>query len=401
MQLLQQFAQFDARAGIQAAGRFVQQQQLGVVQQNSRDAQSLFHAPRQSVDLRINLPAQIGQRQDIPAGSIIDFGRVQRGTSKIIAVSIENRSAGTMTVKSMQFSGSTLFSTANAPAFPLTLNPTEVSVFNLQFSPSASVPYSAAITLDSQTVPLTGTGFDPPFSKLSIIVDASLVSSIQPSLSITLDQPAPTAATGTLTLGFQPSVGGGDDTAIRFMAAGGRVLSFSFNAGDTTATIGTSRTASFQTGTTAGTLTFAAVFQNATTQAVSKVQPQAVQIESTISNRPNNVELRIQLTGYDNSKSASQLAFTFYDSAGATIQPGRIAFNATTDFTQFFATSSTGGLFSLLADFPVKGAANSVSSVDVELTNSAGVTTLSKLLFSPCVPVITTPCPNATGCPCT
>jgi hypothetical protein len=33
--------------------------------------------------------------------------------------------------------------------------------------------------------------------------------------------------------------------------------------------------------------------------------------------------------------------------------------------------------------------------------NSVGSTPLKKLLFSPCVPVITTPCPNANGCPCT
>jgi len=336
--------------------------------------------------------SQDGQRQDIPNGKAIDFGRIRRGLTGTITVSLENRSTTTMVVKSMQLSGSGAFTIANGPTFPLRLDPTESGTFDLKFVPTQASQYSAAIVVDTRTIPVTGIGFDPSFAPVSIVVEPALVSGIQSPISITLPQPAPLAASGTLTLGFQPSAtGGADDAAVRFMAAGGRVLTFSFNQGDTTAKIGTATSAMFQTGTTAGTLTFFAAFQGTTVQAVSKVQPQVVQIDSTSSSRPNDGSLRVLLAGYDNSKSTTQLAFTFYDANGATILPGRITYNASTDFLQFFQHSLGGGMFSLLADFPVSGSAAKVGSVDVELTNVIGTTKLPRLLFA-CVPSTTVTC---------
>ena len=324
---------------------------------------------------------QGGVRQDIPDGSTIDFGRVQRGTIRVISLAVENRTSSNMTLASMTLPATTVFKISNPAIFPVTLRPTESISFDLQFAPSASLVYSAAIALDTRTILLAGTGFDPAFSPVSIVVEPSLASGIQSSLSITLAQPAPVTASGTLTLAFQPSAGAADDAAIRFMTAGGRVATFTFNQGDTTATIGTARSVAFQTGTTAGSLTFSTTLQNVTAQAVSKIQADFIHVDSTISNRPNDFTLRVQVAGYDNSKSASQLAFTFYDATGAAIQPGRIAYNATTDFSQFFAQSSAGGLFSVAANFPVTGSASKISAVDIELTNSAGTTKLPRLLF--------------------
>ena len=326
---------------------------------------------------------QDGVRQVLSDGSTIDFGRVQRGSNRSFTLWVENRTLNTMTVASMTLIGSPVYTISGPVIFPLTLRPTESIGFNLQFAPSASLTYSARIALDSRTIPLTGIGFDPAFSPVSIVVEPSLVSGIQSSLSITLNQPAPVTASGTLTMGFQPSAGAADDAAIRFMTAGGRVVNFTFNQGDTTATMGAARSVSFQTGTTAGSLTFSTILQNVTAQAVSKIQPDFIHVDSTISNRPNDVTLRVQVAGYDNSKSASQLAFTFYDATGAAIQPGRITYNATTDFSQFFAQSPAGGLFSVAANFPVTGSALKVSAVDVELTNSAGTTKLPRVQFAP------------------
>ena len=292
------------------------------------------------------------------------------------------------------------FTIVNQPAFPLTLNPTEAAPVDLQFSPFATGSYIGVFVLGPLSITLTGNGTAPPFAMPTISVDSALSSSVQARLAILLPTPAPSRATGTLTLAFQPSAGAVDDSAIKFLVPSSRRVSFTFNPGDTMATIGTAKDAAFQTGTTAGMITFSIDFLNQTTQVKSTVAPQPIAIDGTIANRPNDFQLTIQLTGYDNSKSASQLGFTFYDTAGVTVPPGRIALDASKSFSQFFAQSTAGGLFSLLAQFPVKGSTAKIAAADVELINSAGTTTLTKLRFSPCTPVIATPCPNATGCPC-
>jgi len=82
----------------------------------------------------------------------------------------------------------------------------------------------------------------------------------------------------------------------------------------------------------------------------------------------------IAVSGYDNTYSAGNLSFTFYDTNGAAIAPSPLAINAVSDFHQyFFGPSDLGGAFSMQASFPVlNGNASQVGSVAVTLTNSAG-----------------------------
>jgi hypothetical protein len=56
-QLFEQSANFDPRPRVQAAGRFIEQQHLRVVQQHPRQAQPLRHAARQTGDERLALVA--------------------------------------------------------------------------------------------------------------------------------------------------------------------------------------------------------------------------------------------------------------------------------------------------------------------------------------------------------
>ena len=341
-----------------------------------------------------------------PGGSAItqlQFPNTTTGQKSTLRVYLNNPSTTTLTIPSppdtpLDTRGA--FAILNQPAFPLTLNPTESAPVDLQFSPPSVAAYSGAFVLGTLTVPLTGNGVAPAFAKPSISVDSALPSSTQARLIIMLPAPAPSQATGTLTLAFQPTAGSGDDAAIKFLVPSSRRLSFTFNPGDTVATIGTAKDAPFQTGTTAGTLTFSLDFLSQTIQAKSTVAAQAIVIDGTIANRPNLAQLTIQLTGFDNSKSASQLGFTFYDTAGVTVPPGRITLDVSKSFSNFFAQSTAGGLFSLLAQFPVSGSTAKIATADVDLTNSVGTTTRSKLAFSPCTPVIITPCTNANGCPC-
>jgi hypothetical protein len=90
-------------------------------------------------------------------------------------------------------------------------------------------------------------------------------------------------------------------------------------------------------------------------------------------------EVDISITGSDNTYSASQLAFTFYDSKGAVLQPGAIQVNVATDFQKYFSSTTTGGAFALLAQFQVTGEVDDVISTVVAITNSIGVTTTQQI----------------------
>jgi hypothetical protein len=87
----------------------------------------------------------------------------------------------------------------------------------------------------------------------------------------------------------------------------------------------------------------------------------------------------IQLTGFDNTRTAGPLAFTFYDRTGSAIPPAPIA--DTADFQAFFQTSDLGGLFALAAIFPVNGDTTQITAVEVQFRNAAGTSTTPRTNF--------------------
>ena len=136
----------------------------------------------------------------------------------------------------------------------------------------------------------------------------------------------------------------------------------------------------FQTGTTAGTITFTITFPNKAPFTKSfTIAPEQIQITSSkaVRQAPNLV---LTFNGYDNTYSAGKLSFSFYDVSGRLISPSPVAVNALTQFHQyFFGTNDVGGAFSMQASFPVlNGDAAQVGSVGVTLTNSAGSSTLTQ-----------------------
>jgi hypothetical protein len=378
----------------------------------------------------ISTGATVSLQPGGPPLSSIPFGNVAVGQKSVILVYLNNPGTSPLTVH-LQAPGGTdpvppvALDAAGAfrlldGSFPLTISPGAPVPVHFQFAPPAAQGYSAAFLLGALALPLNGAGAAPAFAAPAIVVDSTLLSGIQSSLSITLPVPAPAAATGTLFLAFEPSAGSADDLAIQFIcnSVSGvcpRQIGFSFNPGDTTATIGTAQSIQFQTGTTAGTLTFSATFQTPLEPATVTIPPQAIGIDSTIANIPNDSQATIELNGFDNTRSVSTVAFTFYSLNGtalAVIPPGKITYDATHDFSQFYQTSTAGGMFALLAQFPVNGTASTsgqgaavgaaviIYSVDVEITNSVGTTTLTQLLFSQCSAVISNNCTTGTGCPC-
>ncbi len=91
--------------------------------------------------------------------------------------------------------------------------------------------------------------------------------------------------------------------------------------------------------------------------------------------------LELEITGFDNTRTLNQLAFTFLTSNGDVIQPGAIRVDTTTDFGKYFANSTLGGSFTLKAIFPVAGVITNIGSTQVEVTNSSGVAQSGKTAF--------------------
>ena len=105
----------------------------------------------------------------------------------------------------------------------------------------------------------------------------------------------------------------------------------------------------------------------------------AVQGTRSPANSPANVEIRV--TGFDNTRSLSQLSFTFYNASGSVIAPGAIRLDAAADFARYYATSDVGGTFLLRAVFPVTGDTSVIAAFDVSLTNASGLTATPRTSF--------------------
>jgi len=231
---------------------------------------------------------------------------------------------------------------------------------------------------------LTGQGLAPPLPAASIQFGSTAGTSAQQNnVSIPLAAASQVSGAGTLTMTFQPSVAGiTDDAAVQFLSGPTRSASFTISPGSTTAMFGSQSSLAFQTGSTAGTIVFTLSLPNTAPQQSSlTIQSAPIMLDTASAVRRLN-DLDVSITGLDNTYSTSQLAFTFYDSAGATIAPGVISVDATSSFHQyFFPSSPVGGQFALLATFPVAGDVNIIAAFDLQITNSVGATKVQKISF--------------------
>ncbi|HYL34829.1 MAG TPA: hypothetical protein VEV17_02825, partial [Bryobacteraceae bacterium] len=252
--------------------------------------------------------------------------------------------------------------------------------FQVAFSPQSGQPAQGILTVDKRSFILTGNGLNPSLPSAAIVLASTLGASVQQnSVSVTLASASQLSGTGTLVMHFQSSVPGvTDDPAIRFLSGPKRAATLTISTGDSAAKFGGQSSIAFQTGSTSGTIVFTLTLGNATQQSNLVISPAPVSFDMSTSIRKVG-ELDVSLTGFDNTYSASQLAFTFYDPKGGIVQPGVIHVDAAADFRQYFAAASTGGMFGLLARFPVTGDTSQIASVDVQITNSAGATTAQKI----------------------
>jgi hypothetical protein len=335
--------------------------------------------------LQISYVDNTGVRGLPQAATPIDFGQVTSGTNgtATLTFTVTNplTSYDPITVPLLAVSGAG-FTLTGAPAVPVAIQPGKSISFQVTFSGSATGRYNGALAIGTRQFSLVGQSVSSPLPDLSFKLDLEpLTSQHQVHLSIQLASPSPVIAIGELTMQFTSSVTNvGDDPAVYFLATSGRNLQVTVAKGAQTATYNGQSALTFQTGTTAGTITFSVTFPNKAPFTKSfAIVPEQIRITSSkaIRQAPNLV---LTFNGYDNTYSAGKLSFTFYDTNGHLISPSPVTVNAASDFHQyFFGTNDVGGVFSMQARFPVlNGDAAQVGSVGVTLTNSVGSTTLTQ-----------------------
>lgn len=330
------------------------------------NAQGSYSAGMTLPGISVILTATVVAQLTYSTGSPIDFGQVVHGTSTTLDVVVSNRSTTALAIPPLTIFGAGFSVDAPAPS-GLVLEPQQSNTFTLRFAPSANGTYSGTLIAGDRTFILSGTGVDPRTLTVSVN-PGQLASGAQGTAVVSLDLPALTAASGTLTLDFQ----GAADPAVAF-ASGGRSVAFTVKAGDTQLL-----SAPFQTGTTAGAIVLTATVGSASAHQSVTIAPAAVAVAAASGSRGSG-SLTVQITGFDNTRSAGSLAFTFYDGAGNPIPPAPIA--ASADFTDFFQTSGLGGLFLLKAVFPVNGDPAQVAAFEVKMTNAAGVSSTGRTNF--------------------
>jgi len=320
-----------------------------------------------------------GSKTPLAAGAVIDFGPLVRGGSKLQGFMLLNAGSTNMTVTSLAVSGTGFRGPIGLTA-PVQLTPGQTASFQVAFEPQTGQPAQGTLTVDNRSFNLTGLGLDPPLPSASITLASTLGASAQQnSVSVSLASVSQVSGSGTLTLQFRPSVPGvSDDPAVQFLSGPKRNASVTISPGDSGAKFNGQSSIAFQTGSTAGTITFTLTLPSGTQQTSLTIQPSPIHLDTASSVRELG-ELDVSLTGFDNTYTAAQLSFTFYDAKGAVLQPGAIPVNAATPFQQYFASTQAGGTFALLAKFPVSGDTSQIASVDVQITNTAGVTTVQKI----------------------
>jgi hypothetical protein len=335
--------------------------------------------------------------QPLGAGETITFNSVQTGSSQTIKLMLANQTNPPipLTVPAIPPLTAGAFSLAGSALSGPIVAPGSSAELDVIFAPTAMGPQQATLTIGLLTYPLQGTGAAPPppvFPVPSIqLTPATLASAQQGSLSVSLASGSVSSGSGTVTLSFQSAVSGvSADPAITF-ADGTRSAPFTVAEGASAGQFAAGPSVSFGTGTTAGTLTFTVTLGSQTAQAKVTIPVALIGIDAAVAARNvacdpglvycTTTNIQLQINGWDNTRSTSQLVFSFFNSSGSAIAPGNITVAASSAFEQYFASSAMAGVFGLTAFFPVTGSSDDVVAAVVQLTNSVGSVESAQITF--------------------
>jgi hypothetical protein len=309
----------------------------------------------------------------------VTFGSVPVGQSPAIEILLVNQTSATLPVPSSSVSGNG-FSLISQPPAGSTVKPSASAALEVQFSPTGAGASTGTLTIGGQAFGLTGTGVIPPLPTPSIVLTLPEPDSDQQgTLAVKLSAIPLTSATGTATLTFVPiaSIANATDPAIAF-ATGGQSVTFNVFIGQAQAVFGSVNSIPFQTGTTAGTVTVTVELGANTVQQSIVILPAVVGVTAVQGVRSSG-SVEVDLTGFDNTRTAGALTFTFFDANGNELV-APVQANGSSDFAAYFQNSA-GGAFELKAVFPVTGDTSQIASFQAVVANSAGNATTARTSF--------------------
>ncbi len=317
----------------------------------------------------------------LATGATANFGQTQFGTTISQTFTLMNPNSVSVTENAITVTGAA-FRGPTGVTTPLQLSAGGSATFQITFAPAVAGQAQGTVTIDQRSFGLTGLGLSPPLPKGTISVSsaAAVSSAQQMNVSVVLASASQVPGTGTLTMTFQPANGLPDDASIQFLSGARRSATVTISPGDTIAKIGGQTNFAFQTGTTAGTIVFTLTLPNSSNTYTLPIAPAVVGIDTT-SGELRVSDLDVNISGFDNTHSISQLGFTFYDKSGNVVLPGMIRVPAPPEFANYFASNQAAGAFTMLATFPVTGDATQIGGVDVQISNAAGTATTQRITF--------------------
>ncbi len=306
---------------------------------------------------------------------VIELGSVGV-TGTTVAFRVTNTGAKTVTIQKFEIEGP-YFSLADAPETGVALGVEAFVTFGIRLTPDSVGRYQAWLSINDDRyriaadVKAGGGNTEQPGFRI-VVEPETLASGQQARLALKFDAPAAAAGSGNVRLDFT----GPGDPAIAFISPAARAVAFHIEEGQDTATFSGEPYIEFQSGTTAGTITLTATLDPDTER--EQVQTATIPLAAAraaldpIRSARASGEITISVPGYDNTRTASAVSFTFFDSSHNVLGSGAIAANVAQPFADYFANPPAGGMFVLRARFPVAGDATVIDSVEVSLTNSAG-----------------------------
>ena len=321
------------------------------------------------------------------ASGAISFGRVPQGQTATCTFKAANPYTQALQVSPITLTGSA-FKTVQASSASIPAG--QSLTFTIVFTATSATAYSGSLTIGVQTFSLSGTGFLNPLPAPTLSFGGtSLQSGKQYLLTAILPSPASTTVNGTISMSFAPASSAvKDDTAVQFFTVSSRVLPFTVDQGSTAMRFNGQTSAAFATGTTAGTITFkldaGTVGFSGNPVTTWTIDAAPVSLTAASATR-GTTSLILSMTGLDNTYSMGPMSFSFFDRSGKQLG-STISADFTADFQAFYHSQNggviaTGSAFQLVLSFPATGDLTTVGSMNVQITNIAGVTSASSVGF--------------------
>ena len=227
--------------------------------------------------------------------------------------------------------------------------------------------------IGDRSYPLLGTGVDPPLPKPTVVTRPQ-AGGQRPAGHA--DRPLRRSGADQRDRHRDVWISTVPPTPPSLSPSGGRSVTFPIAPGDIQAVL------PFQTGTTAGVLTFTAQVGDASDQQSVTIAaaPPGISTAQAVRSAGRRGDPRHRLRQHAHRSERSPSRFTMPPASRS--RPGPYAPTPPSDFASYFAGSDLGGVFLLRAVFPVTGDASAVASCEATLANSAGSAKTQRILLT-------------------